>query len=143
MIRRIATAAPVAAIVLAALVPAAIVAGCGGSQPETHQLERGGVNAVDLLQTINNRLVRVVGGITGTASAEAALPDLEMISSQCDDLLDAAKGMSPSGREELATQAARMLPGLRDNAVRIGSMRGGEQLAPVLREITDKIALLQ
>lgn len=129
--------------ILALVAMAAFATGCGGGQPEVHQLEKGGINANDMLQTINNRLVRVLGGITGTASAEAALPDLEMISSQCDDLLDAAKGMSPAGREELATQAARMLPGLRDNAVRISSMRGGEELAPVLRQITDKIALLQ
>lgn len=114
--------------------------GCGA---KTSPLEKGGINAMDLLQTLNARTTRVLGTITGSAAAEAALPDLEAISSSYDDLADAAKGLSPEGRERLAAECARILPGLRDNATRLSAMRGGEVIAPVLREITDKVAALQ
>ena len=115
--------------------------GCGG-QPKTSPLETGGIDAIDILTTLNARTTRVLGTVTGAAAAEAARPDLELISSQYDDLLNQAKGLSPTARAQLADQAARILPGLKDNAVRISSMRGGEVLTPVLREIIDKVALL-
>ncbi|MBE0565784.1 MAG: hypothetical protein IH621_07515 [Krumholzibacteria bacterium] len=119
-----------------------LAAGCGGG-PQTHPLETGGIDAVDMLQTLQARTVRVLGTVTGTAAAEAALPELEAISADYGDLLVDAKGLSPAGRAELAEQAARILPGLKDNAVRLGSMRGGTILTPVLGEIIDKVALLQ
>ena len=129
------------AISLSLVLTLAVLAGCGG-QPQTSPLETGGIDAVDLLQTLNARTTRVLGTVTGAAAAEAALPDLETISSQYDDLLNQAKDLSPTARAALSDQAARILPGLKDNAVRIASMRGGEVLSPVLRDIIDKVALL-
>ena len=129
------------AISLSLVLTLAVLAGCGG-QPKTSPLETGGIDAIDILQTLNARTTRVLGTVTGAAAAEAALPDLELISSQYDDLLNDAKGLSPTARAQLTDQAARILPGLKDNAVRISSMRGGEVLTPVLREIIDKVALL-
>ncbi len=118
----------------------AALAGCGG--PKTSPLETGGIDAVDLLTTLNARTTRVLGTVTGAAAAEAALPELEAISADYDDLLNQAKGLSPGARTQLSEQAARILPGLKDNAVRLASMRGGEVLSPVLRGIIDKVALL-
>jgi len=130
--------------VLFALVAAVVVVlvGCGGPPPP-QEVELRSADAHDLFDTLQARTVRVLGTVTGAVSAEQAVSELETISGRYDDLLDLARGLAPESRAELSTKASRALPGLRDNAVRLSSMRGGEVLEPVLREIIAKVTLLE
>ena len=128
-------------LMLAALL--AVTTGCGGKN-QTSPLETGGIDALDWLKTLNNRTTRILGEITGVQAAEAALPQLQAVSTDYDELIKQADKLSPAARQELADEAARIMPGLKANAVRIGSMKGaGELLAPTLQELVDKVARLQ
>jgi len=118
------------------------VAGCGGKN-QTSPLETGGIDALDMLKTLNNRTTRILGEVTGLQAAEAALPQLQAVGADYDKLIAQVDKLSPGPRQEIADEAARIMPGLKANAVRIGSMKGaGELLAPTMQELVNKVARL-
>ena len=61
------------------LVVFALLAGCS-SKP--HELERGGLNAGDLMQGLLDKTMVTLGGVTSKESAEEALPVLEEINKE-------------------------------------------------------------
>ena len=134
MIRR---TRPLALVLALAL----LLAGCGS---KTSELETGGINAVDLLNQLMSKTTRIVGGVTGVKAAEAALPELEQVNEDFDQLIDEAEKLSPGARGELAEEAARFMPGLKDNARRMNTMKGVDEiLGPVMNEMVGKLAQLQ
>ena len=127
-------------LILAGLLAAAV--GCGGKNQTSH-LDTAGIDAVDVMQTLNARTTRIFGEITGMDAAEAALPQLQAVSADYDKLLAEADKLSPTTRQALADEAARIMPGLKANTKRIGAMKGaGELLAPTMQELLDKVAKL-
>lgn len=119
-----------------------LMAGCGGSEPS--QLETGGINANDLITQLMDRTTRIVGDVTSVPTAEAALSELEKVSEDFDRLIKESDRLSPGARADLAQQASRYMPGLKDMARRISSWKGvSDVLAPTMTEIVGKMAQLR
>ncbi len=117
-----------------------LLAGCGS---KTSKLETGGIDANDVLTNLLDRTTRIIGDVTGVKAAEEALPDLEKVNRDFDELLKEADNLSPSGRQQLADQAADAMPGLKANARRMNAMKGVDEiLGPLMNEIVGKLAQL-
>lgn len=120
-----------------------VAAGCGGPKEQAHPLEAGGVDALDYLKILHARTTRILGEVTGAKAAAEVLPELEAVSADYDTLIKQASTLSPGPRQELAAEAARILPGLKANAQRLSAMKGaGELLTPVLQDLVNKVARL-
>jgi hypothetical protein len=111
------------------------LAGCG-SQPEPDT----GFTATDDMQGLLDRVTRTLSGVNNTDTAEEALPMLEMVSEEFDILIKRLPDLSESGRAEIATEAARALPGLRDNARRINNSKGIDLLGPTLNTMVGQLS---
>jgi hypothetical protein len=119
-----------------------LLSGCGGKEPSV--LETGGINANDLIVHLMDRTTRIVGSVTSVPTAEAALPELQQVSEDFDKLIKEADRLSPGARADLAEQAARYMPGLKDNTRRISAWKGvGDVLGPTMTELVQKLAVLQ
>ena len=119
-----------AVVVFAVIV---LLAGCGGNKP--HELERGGLNAGDLMQSLLDRTTATLGGVTSMPTAEAALPVLEEINEEFDELRKTQGDLSDQGKADLSEMAARAMPGLKDNWRRVNMQSYGEVLRPVMEEM--------
>jgi len=109
--------------------------GCG-SKPEPDT----GFTATDDLQLLLDRVTRTLSGVRSTATAEEALPVLEMISEEFDILIDRLPNLSEAGRERMADTAARAMPGLRDNARRINNSNGIDLLGPMMNQLVGQLS---
>ena len=111
----------------------ALLAGCGGSKP--HELERGGLNAGDLMQSLLDRTMTTLAGITTRQSAEESLPVLEEINMEFRNLIETKGDLSEAGQADLSDQAAKAMPGLKDNWRRINMSSYGDILRPAMDEM--------
>ena len=126
-------------VLLMVLILVFSVAGCGG----TSHLEQGGINATDLLNNLMDKTTRILSGVVNVDSAEAAKPQLEQVIEGFDKLIDEAGDLSPAARTQLSEDAARAMPGLKDNARRMNSKAGiDEILGPVMNEMVTKLSRL-
>ena len=117
-----------------------LTAGCSG-KPSIY--ERGGINASDLLDNILDDTTNVLSDVINVESANAALPQLEIINEDFDALILIADDLSPEGRQVLAEKAARAMPGLKANARRINGQRGiGEVLGSEVNKMVFKLTEL-
>ena len=123
------------AAVAAVLLLVAGAAGCG-SQPEPDT----GFTATDDMQTLLDRVTRTLSGVSSTATAQEALSVLEMVSEEFDTLIDRLPNLTEKGRADIATQAARALPGLRDNARRINNSDGIDLLGPTMNTLVGQLS---
>ncbi len=115
-------------------------AGCGS---KTSHLETGGINATDLLNNLMDKTTRILSGVVNVDSAEAAKPQLEQVLEGFDQLIDEAGDLSPAARTQLSEDAARAMPGLKDNARRMNSKAGiDEILGPIMNEMVTKLSRL-
>ena len=109
------------------LIPVAILAmvlvasGCGS---KVSHLETGGINANDLLDNLTDKTTRILSDVVNVEAAKAALPQLQAVNDGYDRLIDEAEDLSPNARIELSEQARRAMPGLKENARRINSKNG-------------------
>lgn len=110
-----------------------LLAGCGGNKP--HELERGGLSAEDLMQSLLDRTMTVIGGVTSRPKAEDALPVLESINEEFKALKDTQGDLSEQGQADLAAQAAKAMPGLKDNWRRVNMQSYGDILRPTMEEM--------
>lgn len=122
---------------IAALV---LLAGCGGNQP--HELERGGLNAGDLMTSLLDRAMTTLGGVTSVPAAEAALPVFEEINNEFAMLVETKGDLSEEGQADLSEQAARAMPGLKDNWRRVNMQSYGTMLRPVMDEMVGYLTQL-
>jgi len=128
-------------IVLLALLAILLLAGCGG---KTSKLETGGITANDLLDNLMAKTTRIISDVRSVDTAEAALPELQGVSEDFNDLVKEADHLSPGARADLAEQASRYMPGLKDNAKRINAWKGvGDILGPTMNELVGKLAQLR
>ncbi|MDX2472202.1 MAG: hypothetical protein QNL91_00685 [Candidatus Krumholzibacteria bacterium] len=111
------------------------LAGCG-SQPEPDT----GFTATDDMHGLLDRVTRTLSGVNNTATAEEALPVLEMVSEELDLIIKRLPNLTETGRAEIATEAARALPGLRDNARRINNSDGIDLLGPTLNTMVGQLS---
>ncbi len=109
--------------------------GCG-SQPEPDT----GFTATDDLQALLDRVTRTLSGVRSTATAQEALPVLEMVSEEFDLIIERLPNLTEKGRADVAAQAARALPGLRDNARRINNSDGVDLLGPTLNRMIGQVS---
>ncbi len=117
-------------IALSAIV---LLAGCGGNKP--HELERGGLNAGDLMQSLLDQTMVTLGGVTSRPTAEEALPVLEEINEGFKDLTKTKGELSEQGQADLAAMAAKTMPGLKDNWRRVNMQSYGDILRPVMEDM--------
>ncbi len=111
------------------------LAGCG-SQPEPDT----GFTATDDMHGLLDRVTRTLSGVNNTATAEEALPVLEMVSEEFDLLIKRLPNLTETGRAQIATQAARALPGMRDNARRINNSDGIDMLGPTMNTLVGQLS---
>jgi hypothetical protein len=117
-----------------------LMAGCGGNQP--HELERGGLNPGDLMQNLLDRTMVTLGGVTSMKTAEEALPVFEDINKEFENLVDIKGDLSEAGQADLAAQAAKAMPGLKDNWRRVGMQSYGEMLRPTMDSLVGNLSKL-
>jgi len=128
-------------IVLLALLAILLLAGCGG---KTSKLETGGITANDLLDNLMAKTTRIISDVRSVDTAEAALPELQGVSEDMDELIKESDRLSQGARADLAQQASRYMPGLKDNAKRINAWKGvGDILGPTMNELVGKLAQLR
>jgi hypothetical protein len=128
------------------LVPVAILAmilmaaGCGSS---VSHLEKGGINANDLLDNLTDKTTRILSDVVNVEAAKAALPQLQAVNEGYDRLIDEAQDLSPNARIELSDQARKAMPGLKENARRMNSKRGVEDIiGPEMNKMVTKLSKL-
>lgn len=116
-----------------ALAVFSLLAGCGGNKP--HELERGGLSAEDLMESMLDRTMTTLAGITTRESAEESLPVLEEINMEFRNLVETKGDLSEAGQADLSAQAAKVMPGLKDNWRRINMSSYGDLLRPSMEEM--------
>ena len=129
-------------------IPAAVIlvlvlflAGCGGGNSQ--EMELGGINTGDYLDGLLARTSRTLGSINSMESAEAAVPHLQAINDDYDDLIFHLPKLSEKGRTDMAKKAQKALPGIQDMARRINDTPGlSSVLGPQMDAMVDKIAQL-
>ena len=114
--------------------------GCGGNEP--HELERGGLNASDLMTSLLDRTMTTLGSVTSVQSAEAALPAFEEITDEFEMLIDTKGDLSEEAQADLSAQAARAMPGLKDNWRRVNMQSYGAVLRPVMDQLMGNLTQL-
>jgi len=128
---------PAAAFLLAAL----FLAGCGGGN--SPNMELGGINTGDMLDGLLARTYRALGSVNSMQSAEAAVPQLQAINDDFDDLIYHIPKLSDDGRTEMSKKAKRAMPEIQDMARRINDMQGlSDILGPSLDTMVDKLGQL-
>ena len=128
---------PAAVFLLAVL----FLAGCGGGN--SPNMELGGINTGDVLDGLLARTYRTLGGVNSMESAEAAVPLLQAINDDFDDLIYHVPKLSDEGRTELSKKAKRALPEIQDMARRINDMQGlSDILGPSMDAMVDKLGQL-
>jgi len=116
-----------------------LLAGCS-SKP--HELERGGLSAGDLMQGLLDKTMVTLGGVTSQKSAEEALPVLEGINKEFENLIDTKDDLSEQGQADLSAQAAKTMPGLKDITQRINMQSYGDILRPTMHEMISNLTKL-
>jgi hypothetical protein len=127
------------ALALALLIGMAACGGGGNSQ----EMELGGINTGDMLDGLIARTFRALGGINSMQTAEAAVPLLNAINDDFDDLIYHLPKLSAIGRSEMSKKAKKALPEIQDTARRINDMPGlSEILGTSMNDMVDKLTLL-
>jgi hypothetical protein len=128
-----------------ALLALALLAGlssCGGSS-NSEEMELGGINTGDMLDGLLDRTMRALNSVNSMQSAEAAVPVLDAINDDFDDLIYHVPKLSENGRAEMAAKAKKALPQIQDMAARINDMPGlSGILGPSMNTMVEKITLL-
>lgn len=116
--------------------------GCGGSS-NSPDMELGGINTGDFLDGLLARTSRALSGINSMETAKAAVPTLEAINDDYDDLIYHLPNLSEKGRSDLSQKAKRALPEIQGMAQQIHSMQGlSDILGPSMDAMVEKIGLI-
>lgn len=113
-----------------------------GCSSKPHELERGGLSAGDLMTSLLDRTMTTLGGVTSRISAEEALPALEGINQEFENLVDTKGDLSDQGQADLSDQAAKAMPGLKDNWRRVNMQTYGDILRPVMDDMIGNLTKL-
>ena len=125
-----------------ALVLLLCAAGCGGGG-NSQEMELGGINTGDMLDGLLARTFRALGDINSLEAAEAAVPQLQAINDDFDDLIYHIPKLSENGRQEMSNKAKKALPEIQDTARRINDMPGlGNILGSSMNDMVEKLTLL-
>ena len=117
------------------------LAGCGGGN--SPEMELGGINTGDFLDGLLARTFRALGGINSMESAESAVPVLQAINDDYDDLIYHIPKLSEKGRDDMSKKAQKALPEIQDMARRINDTPGlSKVLGPEMDAMVDKIGQL-
>lgn len=117
-----------------------VAAGCGS---KVSHLETGGINANDMLDNLLDKTTRIISNVYNEDAANAALPQLQAVNEGYDRLIDEVDDLSPAARTQLSEQAAKAMPGLKENARRMNSKRGIEDIiGPEMNRMVMKLSKL-
>lgn len=118
------------------------VAGCGGSS-NSQDMELGGINTGDMLDGLLARTFRALQSVNSMETAQAAVPTLDAINDDFDDLIYHIPKLSEKGRAEMSGKAKKALPEIQDMARRINDIPGlSDILGPSMNTMVEKITLL-
>ena len=124
------------------LVLIAGLAGCGGGG-NSQEMELGGINTGDMLDGLLNRTFRALDSVNSMQTAEAAVPQLDAINDDFDDLIYHIPKLSEQGRAEMSMKAKKALPEIQDTAQRINEIPGlADILGPSMNTMVEKLTLL-
>lgn len=116
--------------------------GCGGGG-NSQEMELGGINTGDMLDGLLARTMRALDSVNSMESAEAAVPVLEAINDDYDDLIYHIPKLSEKGRADMSKKAKSAMPQIQDMARRINDMPGlSGVLGPSMNSMVEKIGLL-
>lgn len=117
------------------------LAGCGGGN--SPEMELGGINTGDYLDGLLDRTMRALGSVNSMDSANAAVPVLEAINDDYDDLIYHLPKLSENGRNDMSKKAKQAMPQIQDMARSINDMPGlSDILGPSMNSMVEKIGLL-
>lgn len=120
-----------------ALILLASLAGCGGGEPE---VETGWTTSDDLT-ILMDKVNRTLSKVINVDSAKAAKPALEEVDEDLDKLAERMDSLNSSDQQKIREQAAKTIPGLKDNARRINNMQGVDKiLGPLMTDIVGKMS---
>ncbi len=129
-------------IIISVAILTLVLAGSGCGSKVSH-LETGGINATDLLNNLQDKTTRILSNVYNVEAAKAALPQLEAVNEGYDKLIDEVDDLSPAARTEISEQAARAMPGLKENARRMNSKSGiDEIIGAELNKMVTKLSRL-
>jgi len=109
--------------------PAAETTGAGTPSQTVAQLTGQLTNQVDGMRT-------ALQGITDSATAQAALPKLQQMSSELDKLSNAAMQLSPDARKTIATQISTAMPAFNQLCDKVLAIPG---VAPIAKPVIDAV----
>ena len=112
-----------------------LLAGCGGSKP-SEDVKLGGIALTEVLDGLMNRANRTLSGINGLAAAEAAVPELQAINDDFEDLRFHAPKLPEAGQNELAKRARGHQPQLE---AMVQAVRRSPALASLLGTEMDRM----
>jgi len=117
-----------------------IASGCGG---KVSHLETGGINANDMLDNLLDKTTRILSDVYNVDAANAALPQLEAVNEGYDRLIEELGDLSPAARNRLSEQAAKAMPGMKENARRMNSKAGIDDIiGPEMNKMVTKLSRL-
>ena len=117
-------------------------AGCGKSTSDDVRMA-GNIPIDEALPALLDRTTRTLSSISSSAEAETALPQLEALNEDFDELLKHSKNLSPDARSRVSSQAAEALPGIKDMARRLRENAGFDNiLGPTVNDMVWKIEQL-
>ncbi|MEN8008667.1 MAG: hypothetical protein ABFS42_16780, partial [Candidatus Krumholzibacteriota bacterium] len=120
------------------LLPILLLTACGGSNSQ--EMELGGINTGDFLDGLLDRTFRALGSVTSMESAQAAVPQLQAINDDFDDLIYHLPNLSEDGRTEMSKKAKSALPEIQDMTRRINDMQGlNDILGPSMNTMVEKL----
>jgi hypothetical protein len=125
--------------ILAGVALAGVLAsGCGSS---SDGLKVGDVDLGSQLSGLVGQASGALSGVTDTASARDALPQLQSVDAGLDDLSAMATQLNPEQQQELARQASSALPDLMTLASQTTSIPGvSDILGSTVNSITGKLS---
>ena len=87
-----------------------LIVGCGSSPNPA--LNLGGIDIEEVFSGQINRVYQIMGGITTLDTVDKALPELQAVSMNMDDLIFNSQKLSPEGQTALSMLALKAAPDL-------------------------------
>jgi ElaB/YqjD/DUF883 family membrane-anchored ribosome-binding protein len=131
-------------VVLAAMTVLLLVCACGcGKSTSDNVRMAGNIRIDEVLPALLDRTTRTLSSISSADEAEQALPELEALNEDFDELLEYSQDLSPEGRQKVSSQAAAALPGIKDMARRLRENAGFDKIiGPTVNDMVWKIEQL-
>ena len=113
---------------------AAVLSGCSSANKAVEESGAGGLDLSQQLMGSFGDFSKILGSVTDTGSAEKAVPQLNSLSADLDDLAKAAGDASPEVQSGLSDIATSQIPGLSEITDKVYAIPG---VKPVVKPPVD------